>query len=322
MGQPVEWAMMVPTVAEAQRHKTLDLRGGGCCIGGSPAADDPSGGAGRAALRCLAQHFDTVRFARVYVGNEFCENLIPSLSRVTGFQSFCAREGLGLSLLTPYVTDAGIEKLKPLLEGLATAGEGVEVVVNDWGVLRLVHREYPVLKPVLGRLMHRVLRDPRIAGVFAMIVPGEVKRALREVTSLTVPTFARILRQYGVSMVECDALLQGIDFPPDDGQRAIGVSVHVPYGFTTTGRSCLIGSWRLPRREKFAPGHRCSLECQELLAVATYRKDFGEARVERDFYQLGNTIFYAHDGDLLSSVLAAALRGEIQRVVFQPYLFM
>ena len=46
-------------------------------------------------------------------------------------------------------------------------GGATEVVVNDWGVLRLVRREFPGLRPVLGRLMNKMMRDPRVAPFYS-----------------------------------------------------------------------------------------------------------------------------------------------------------
>src|SRR5437867_3594050 len=78
----------------------------------------------------------------------------------------------------PYVTDRGLARPRPLLEAAASErGEGTEVVVNDWGVLRLVRREFPGLRPVLGRLMNKMMRDPRVAPFYSG-GPDDARRAL------------------------------------------------------------------------------------------------------------------------------------------------
>jgi hypothetical protein len=38
----------------------------------------------------------------------------------------------------------------------------IEVVVNDFGVLRIINKKYTNLKPVFGRLIHKILKTPLI----------------------------------------------------------------------------------------------------------------------------------------------------------------
>jgi len=38
----------------------------------------------------------------------------------------------------------------------------IEIVVNDLGVLRLINTKYTHLKPVFGRLIHKILKTPLI----------------------------------------------------------------------------------------------------------------------------------------------------------------
>jgi hypothetical protein len=291
MPPSLEWALQIHSLEEIQRYRTLTLQGDGVDYSTDRDSEFSALSVIIKALRCFTPSCDAVRFTRIYIGNEFCQKLIPAVSQLQRFLSFCDAEGLALSLLTPYVTDEGLQGLRPLLERLACGGCEAEVVVNDWGVLRLVQRDYPTLRVVLGRLMHRTLRDPRITGVLAQIVPQEIKEALSEIPSLTVPTIVRLLQRYHISLIECDITPQGINFPATSPNSTVGVVVHLPYGFTTTGRSCLIGSLRLPRQQKFAPGHPCALECREWLAIVRYHKNFGAAQVDRDLYQLGNTLF-------------------------------
>jgi hypothetical protein len=38
----------------------------------------------------------------------------------------------------------------------------IEVVVNDFGVLRLLSTKYTNLKPIFGRVIHKILKTPLI----------------------------------------------------------------------------------------------------------------------------------------------------------------
>jgi hypothetical protein len=38
----------------------------------------------------------------------------------------------------------------------------IEIVVNDFGVLRLLSTKYTNLKPIFGRVIHKILKTPLI----------------------------------------------------------------------------------------------------------------------------------------------------------------
>ena len=115
---------------------------------------------------------------------------------------------MSVTLLTPYVSDAGIESLKPLFKMLSESGTN-EVVFNDWGVLNLLRREFPRLKPVQGRLMNKSLRDPRVTGVYAASdAPAPALVSLRR-SNLDCTSYTGFLSGLGVDTVELDTV--GLD---------------------------------------------------------------------------------------------------------------
>jgi len=179
--------------------------------------------------------FGPPRFTRLYYGVEFCERLVPAASQVRRAYEAATCRRLSFSLLTPYVTDAGLGRLWPLFEWLAALDDSsAEVVVNDWGVLHLLRRDFPRLRPVLGRLMNRMLRDPRIAGEFASPqAPAAALQVLRQ-SGVTAALFRRFLGQVGITMVEFDNLLQGLDM----NFREFGLSASLYCYRTLGGISC------------------------------------------------------------------------------------
>jgi hypothetical protein len=70
------------------------------------------------AVAALAHVLGETEVTRVYLGNEFCENLILSPERLRKALRLAADLGLQPSLLTPMATDWGVERLLPLLEML------------------------------------------------------------------------------------------------------------------------------------------------------------------------------------------------------------
>ena len=62
-------------------------------------------------------------FTRLYFGMEFCERLLPSPSQLKKALDFTQKNHLNFTLVTPYVTESGlnkVEKLITLLSELAT----------------------------------------------------------------------------------------------------------------------------------------------------------------------------------------------------------
>lgn len=237
-------------------------------------------------------------FTRVYWGTEFCENLIaPELPRFS----------LPLTLLTPYVSDRGLARLKPLLDA---APSGSEVVFNDFGVLRLLRREYPSLIPIQGRLLHKALRDPRITTEYVQLGDSPQLDALRA-SSLETEAYSALLRKYGVTHVEQDLLPQGNRFP------AGPFSVYAPFGVISTARICMAAGLGYRKAQKFEPGAPCRHECQTHLVEYQYTNSPFANREQR-FWLKGQTYFYVHTQDMMQTLR----QSPANRIVWQPRLPM
>lgn len=254
---------------------------------------------------------------RLYFGQEFCERRAPSVSDVRRAYAAAASAGLAFSLLTSYASDGGLDRLRPVLAWLSGLGDPrIEVVANDWGVVRLVAREHAPLRLVLGRLMNRMLRDPRIVpGLVAARAPGEALSALRQ-PSLAAPVSRRLLAQFGVERVEFDNLIQGLD--TDFAAIGLGASVYVPYGYVVTGRACAIGSLNQPAADQFHAGAACRREC--LRYTITRTATVPVAGGHREYVERGNTCCYFQDAAAIDRAAAVVRRSGIDRLVYQADL--
>jgi hypothetical protein len=251
---------------------------------------------------------------RIYYGNEFCEHRISGRREFAAACAAVESVGLPLTVVTPPVSEAGAEVLATRLAELARLLPGSEVVVNDWGVLRLLRREFPGLEPVLGRLMTRFLRDPRVTPRLGLGAAGASPHPLRQ-ASVGMPAFRRMLEGHGIRRIELDNLYQGIDL--DFRSLRLLPSLYLPYGYVTTGRICQQGNEHLPRDRKFGtPPGSCPLPCLRVeigLKDRNARADGGQY----SFTQRGNTIFYRQPPALMASGRAwAEERGA--RLVYQP----
>jgi hypothetical protein len=151
-------------------------------------------------------------------------------------------------------------------------------------------------------LLNRALKEPRAPSAQFMKLGGH---------GFMNPGFEGLLRRFGLSRLE-------IDVPPFATPQdlcALGrrISVHVPFGFTTFGRICRIGSTHQPPVRKFATGHNCAREC---LAYAASMESPREPRgSEIRIFQRGNTIFYRHTPAMRAVVADAIAAGFVDRVI-------
>lgn len=260
-----------------------------------------------------------IRPQRAYLGNEFCQHLIPARESFSKVCRELRERCLAITFLTPPVTDAGLDKLRPLLASLAAQAIGAEVVFNDWGTLQVLREEFDPLRPVRGRLLNKTMRDPRVTPLYNAPDAPESIRASMQPSGLEMPSLQRLLSRYGVETVELDILLQ--DSTSDLRRLPFQVAFYFPFGFVTTGRQCMTGALHLEESERFRPMQRCQHECQLYLTehrfVGTTLPTDGTA-----FYQRGNTFFYCPDTEVLERFLLGAEARGVSRVIYQPDLPM
>ena len=258
--------------------------------------------------KLFEKYFGNIQFTRLYFGQEFCEKLIASQSDLKKIVEKTLERKLDLTLVTAYVTEEGLEKTKDLLEYIAKLGIECEVVVNDWGVLHMV-QNFPQLKPVLGRLLNKIPRDPRIR---RKKTDAPEKNETLMNCSLFTPQMKTLLKRYKVSRIE-------LDYPPygwdqDVGTWGYDVSVYLPYGYIATGRICLIGSWGLKPEDNFTASGPCSGLCRKhYIEMTEFNTDDSP---DIHILNKGNTIFY-----LLEKYLEAAVdnisRSQVSRIIYQ-----
>jgi len=266
----------------------------------------------------ICETFGPPRWSRLYFGNEFCERRTATVEQVRLVHRAATASGLGFSLLTSYATNHGLGAMRPLFEYLASLDDAtIEVVANDWGVVRLVRREFPSLRVVLGRLLNRLLRDPRIMRQLVTAPAPEGTLAALQQSSVTVPVYRRFLAHLGIARVEFDHVIQGLDM--DFRRLGLAASLYVPFGYIATGRACLMGSLRLPARKKFDVEAPCHRECQRYTLRFRYADSPFDTPAQ-EFLQRGNTFFYFQDRELIASAGRMVERLGIDRIVYQPDL--
>lgn len=243
--------------------------------------------------------------SRIYFGHEFCERLLPTTNELSKVARGAERVGLELTFVTPYVTDRGLGRLANLLRVLARLRPESEVVFNDWGTLRLLRRDFAALRPVLGRLLHKMKRGPRLATLATRFNPSTADYF--RTCSLDVPLYRDFLCDQGVGRVELDNVLQGIDL--DLGGTGLRASLYVPFGYIATTRLCLAASCDRHGMEDEVGIFSCRRECRRF----TFELDQLGTTVPQ--IRKGNTVFFRNE-----TVPDGLTERGVDRIVTEPGL--
>lgn len=264
-------------------------------------------------------YLSTLQCSRMYFGNEFCQMLMPNLDEIEKMIKVLEGQNVNFTLLTSYLTDLGLSILDPLLQFLDSHGrehnKKYEVVVNDWGALRVIKLKYSSLVPVLGRLMLKMNKDPRVA-----LKADESSKAFGFSTlqqcSLTVPVYLEFLRTQNVKRVELDFVEQG--FAMDFSSWNIEASLHFPIKYITTARRCPMAN--LSREPEYKYGYyntKCNRECQKYETQIIPRPGLILSGGTELFY-VGNTVFSIPPWKDEISSLKYLTKIGINRIIFTP----
>lgn len=232
------------------------------------------------------------------------------------------------SLVTPYVTDAGLERLRKLFSFLSGTGIPIEIIINDWGVLWTVVRDYPRLKPVLGRLLTkqkrcptipRLLRrrprvvcsrDPAAPGLLRVLaekkLPAEADVYYKGSNAGSVAVLQSYLLEEGVSRIELDNTLQGVMLGLVAGMHA---SIYVPFVYITTTFYCPTAGCEV-KQEDYLKIRPCRKQCRRFTFTLRHKA------MNKVIYLKGNTQFYKNR----LVALRKLEKNGVDRLVYQPAL--
>ncbi|MFA6148045.1 MAG: hypothetical protein WC899_07545 [bacterium] len=274
----------------------------------------PSAGAGRDATGLVAPALHLVGApSRLHVGSDTCERLLPSPRTLGAWIDAARGAGWTTTLVLPPLGRDGQARAQECVRVLETA-PGAEVVANDWGTVHLLRSRHPDLRITLGRLTHKVLRDPRVADLFdSPQAPMAARSALCRSGELA-PGFRTLMERYGIERREIDPFLQPLEEDEWEG-RSERLSVHLPYQFVTMGRGCLPAAMHGKGKGKFVAGGPCRKEC------AKYAVEFrvpvpGGNGAGRHLISFGNALYHAVPPHVSERVLARlSSGGRVDRVV-------
>jgi hypothetical protein len=249
--------------------------------------------------------------SRIYIGDEFCFNRLPSLSGIKDIWRIAEDENLHLTFLTPVLTNESIEKAAKIFDFICAQDDHSEVVVNDWGVLAFLKKEYPLFQLSLGRLLNKGFKDPRLPEPETVRACQGMNQLLNESTFDLVDYQKKII-EWGVVRLERDLMPYANQLPKDNGM--LKTSVYFPFGYITTSRVCWIASFDKKAGNKFVPGDKCTRECDGISFILKNNK------ISVDIVQNGNTIFYLYPTVVLNKLIQVAKDTNL-RLIYQGLYF-
>ena len=180
----------------------------------------------------LAEHpFARAKWTRIYLGNQFCHNLFPCETQLFSILQKAKWEDLPVTIAFTYLREEYVEQTTQLLLKLYAWCKQekfpCEVVIHDWGMAALLKGKEDMLTPILGVLLNKRRKDPRMNYKL-----GFQADAMHENAANNAFYQKYLKEQYGIVRYEYESC--GYDFVVPDGHH----SIHVPYFQTNTSQYC------------------------------------------------------------------------------------
>lgn len=236
----------------------------------------------------------------IYYWSDNCEYLAPTRieieKAVEKFREFNKNypphKVRTFTFITPYVGNKMMERLEESLEYLNSLNikNPIEVVVNDFWVLRLINTKYTNLKINFGRLIHKLLKTPLIDTYWYEAHPAweliknkseQEKLRLRDEivkwqmkfynsSEVSLDIYKNFLQKYSVKRVALDYMEKREDLykntqPPShlpikEGE-IVGIDLYYPWALIFTWRLCDTSAIENPSRWMYAIDDICSRTC-------------------------------------------------------------
>ena len=192
------------------------------------------------------------------MGSSTCVQLLPRQGELREAIQEARQRDLTLELVTPLCSDEETLRVARLMRIVREAELAVDLVFNDWGLLDRYSKDQDKFQLVAGRLLNHQFKDPRVVSAD----PDRLGRppATWRLGAATSPSWQALVREIGVSRVELDWPLHGLD--TDAWSRtSLALSLHLPRVLVASGRTCVLRDpgGAVDRRER---GERCERECE------------------------------------------------------------
>ena len=202
---------------------------------------------------------------------EFCFKKLCSIGNLHTIAKKCNFEKI--TILTPFVTQSDISKIKKFFDSLHEIYPKTEVVFNDWGVFHLIKQNGYKFKTIAGRLINKQKKDPRIRFLLNKINFKMINyfRSTPSDNSYLLD----FLVENKIYRIEMDNVIQGFN-----KIKKIKASIYYPKVLVTVSRMCMGSEYKYIFKET------CSQEClKNLFVIKKYQ-------LTRPIYIEGNHQYY------------------------------
>ena len=295
-------------------------------------------------IREMKKKFGKDVFAKIsgiYYWSDNCEYLVPTPEEAkNAYEKFLQFNKIYppfktriFTLVTPYVGNKMLEVLSNTLEYLNNLSPKtpIEVVVNDFWTLNLLSKKYTNLKPIIGRLLHKTLKNPLIdtygyeahpAGELIKNKSSQEIWILREnivknqkkffaSSELSLAIYQNFLKKYNISNVGIDYMENREKLFDKANYWDSNLDIYYPWAIVFTWRLCDTCGITNPTKWMYATDEVCPRWC----------KDYDI------FYNIKTTWYYltqrgnsAFRSQINLDYLDTSKMWEEYRVVFAPFI--
>jgi hypothetical protein len=179
-----------------------------------------------------------IHYNRLYIGNEFCEHLLPKNKELTQLNSLLNNQNI--SLVTPFLSESGLKNIISTLQKIKDYPQIDEIVINDWGLLTLIKKMQLPYKLILGRLLSTQNFRNRF---FLKPIIKNINYKLHSTNDSVLPNyFYDFLKEFNIKGIEFNSLIQAKLLKEEIRRNGFFISCHYPYVYLTCTRYCYFAS--------------------------------------------------------------------------------
>lgn len=227
----------------------------------------------------------------IYYGSDNCEFLLARkkelVEAIEQFREFDKKYPphtiRTFVFVTPYIWNALLPALEESLDYLNNLKikNPIEVVVNDFGTLRLLTTKYTRLKPIFWRLIHKLLKTPLIDSFWYDVHPSgeaiknktsqEIEIMKAEIikwqikfynsAEISLEELQNFLKRYDIERVALDYIEKRGNLYDNKRFWDFGIDLYYPWSIVFTWRLCDTASIENPSKGYYATDDICPRTC-------------------------------------------------------------
>jgi hypothetical protein len=279
----------------------------------------------------------------IYYGSDNCEYLVPYKNEVekaieefkTFNKLYPPHKVRTFTFVTPYVGNTMMKYLEESLDYLNNLSikNPIEVVVNDFWVLNLLNKKYTNLKPIFGRVIHKLLKTPLIdtwgydvhpAGELIKNKTEQEKQLLKDEivkwqlrfynsSEVSLDIYQNFLKRFKVERVALDYMEKRENLYNSKNQSSIWIDIYYPWALIFTWRLCDTSAIENPSKGFYATDEICPRTCNRY-DILYKIKTVGYNLIQRwnAGYRSEVNLDYLSDNDFI--------KDDNNRLVFAPFV--